>query len=365
MEMVRQTGAALRGALHWWLGELAGMVPARLRQRLQRRARSLVVVPRGQDLQIHLQSGDQSESLGLVETANRSSDEVRQIVSTMLSGDRFRRADVVLRVPADEVLSRSLELPTGAEDDLRQALRFQIDRLTPFSADEVYFDHIVRDRDIAAKRMTVELFVAPRERIAEAVERLREVHLPPAAIDIANGRDGLATMLDPKTGGPASRRTGAVSLANVALIVAVSLLAAAAVYVPLAQQQRERTLLETRVTAIKADAAEAASMRDELERLLQQDSFLLDRKRDSISVVEVLDELSRALPDDTWVLEFRVRDGEIRLLGYSSSASALVGLLDSSSAFKTPRFVSPVTQDQRSGKERFHIAFKIEEGGES
>ena len=48
--------------------------------------------------------------------------------------------------------------------------------------------------------------------------------------------------------------------------------------------------------------------------------------------------------------------------GQSPAASALIGALESSGLFENVRFTSPVTQDRRSGLERFHITAQIVKG---
>ena len=44
----------------------------------------------------------------------------------------------VFCIPAERVLQRNLTLPVAAEDNLRQVLAFEMDRQTPFKADQIY-----------------------------------------------------------------------------------------------------------------------------------------------------------------------------------------------------------------------------------
>ena len=54
-------------------------------------------------------------------------------------------------------------MPAATEENLAQVLSFEMDRLTPFRADEVYFDHRVVGRDAAAATLAVLVAVARRD----------------------------------------------------------------------------------------------------------------------------------------------------------------------------------------------------------
>ena len=76
-------------------------------------------------------------------------------------------------------------------------------------------------------------------------------------------------------------------------------------------------------------------------------------------VTEVLSELTRLVPDQAHIVQLELRDGTVQLHGYAATASELISLLDESRLFKTPQFRSPVTQDPRSGSERFHLSVEL------
>ena len=73
--------------------------------------------------------------------------------------------------------------------------------------------------------------------------------------------------------------------------------------------------------------------------------------------------LARLIPDQAYVTRLQIRDGGIVLVGHADKASALIGVLERSPLFTSPRFQSPLTRDPRTGKERFQIAVDLAEGG--
>ena len=106
-------------------------------------------------------------------------------------------------------------------------------------------------------------------------------------------------------------------------------------------------------------------MRDRLGVLTKSAEFLVADKTGHPLVVEVLDELTRVVPDQAYLVQLQLRDQTVELHGFASTASDLIGVLEQSPLFNAPQFRAPVTQDRRSGAERFHISAELtaSEGG--
>jgi len=78
----------------------------------------------------------------------------------------------VFCIPAERVLTRTLSLPAAAEDNLRQVLSFEMDRQTPFKADQIYFDSRVLGRDASGRNLQVELVLLPRAQLDQEIGAL-------------------------------------------------------------------------------------------------------------------------------------------------------------------------------------------------
>ena len=103
-------------------------------------------------------------------------------------------------------LRKALDLPLAAEDDLDQLLRFEMDRLTPFRAEDVVFAQRVLERDPERQRMTVELQVAPRAVVEQALAMAAACKVRPTRVELARPK--------PRGGTRGRRRTGAQSAAG-------------------------------------------------------------------------------------------------------------------------------------------------------
>jgi hypothetical protein len=80
---------------------------------------------------------------------------------------RGRRAARAHRDPVARGARRTLTLPAAVEESLRQAVGYDLDRLTPFKADELYYDAVVAAREPAQGTIRVD-FAAVRRPIVDA-----------------------------------------------------------------------------------------------------------------------------------------------------------------------------------------------------
>jgi general secretion pathway protein L len=345
--------------LGWWLGELGGLVPRRLRQQGRRERRGAVLIFGRQSSVVLQRIADDERVLGSVDTDAPDHD---QHLSQLLKQVKRRRRPVTVRLSDELGLRKVLDLPMAAKDDLDQMLRLEMDRLTPFRADEVYFAHRVLSSDPRTRRMAVELQLAPKRELERALETARSFGITPPRVELAAGAEGSSTLNllpgEPVHGARENRLRRALAL--VAL-----LLAATAVAIPLQRQRATVAKLQADVAAARAEAEESLAMRDRLEQLTRSAQFLAGDKSRQPLVVRVLDELTRLVPDQAYITQLDIHDKTVEVQGFAATASDLIALLEQSPLFKAPEFRSPVTQDRRSGAERFHVSAELvsEEGG--
>jgi general secretion pathway protein L len=252
-----------------------------------------------------------------------------------------------------------LTLPVMAAADLRDALAFQIDRQTPFSPDDVYFDYRVRDRDNDAKRLSIELVVAPRTVVERAVTTARGLGFDPAAVSVGgiNGADPFELNLLPRA--MASRRRNFRPLLSIAAIVALLAGAWTIANAALDRRVANADALTERVDLARLRASKMQELKDERDALKVESQFLSQRKAQEPKPVLFIEELTRALPDHTWLFHLQQDGTRLRLSGFTSDASSLIGLIDALPMFTSPKFGSPVTRDPRREKDRFNIVAEL------
>jgi general secretion pathway protein L len=281
--------------------------------------------------------------------------------------------EAALIIPESLALRRPVALPAAASENLREVLSFEMDRLTPFKAPDIYYDFRALPRSGArygAKRgggaevrfgqqLRVDLLVVCRSDVDWALDLARGAGLKPEWLEVADQRDDPAFNLLPVTSESVHRKRyrTAAALAGIACA-----LVAARISLPLYQLQASRDRLETEVAEARGLAAESGKLRDDLDEAVRRGRQLHELKRRTPASIAILDEVTRVLPDGTWLNSLDLRDGALSLSGYSAKASALIALLEDSDLLEEVQFRSQVTFDQKSGAERFSISARITEG---
>jgi general secretion pathway protein L len=92
--------------------------------------------------------------------------------------------------------------------------------------------------------------------------------------------------------------------------------------------------------------------------------FLLEKRLYTPLVIDLVDDLTRILPDGAWVEQLEVKSGQVRIRGQAEEASALIGQVEASRFFQGATFISPVTSDRRTGKDRFYLSAQIARGSD-
>jgi len=344
--------------LRWWTGELASMVPGRLRQAGPGMGDYALVGMHGADLVVRPQQGGKAGDECRLPV--KSADAAGQRTAFIAALDKLQagRRDVALVLPPGRVLRKTLALPLATEENLRQVLEFQMEQHTPFTPAQVYFGHRLAGRDFGSGQLTVEFAATPRDAVDEAVKTLAgwgaRVRAVVAEDMLANGQ---AVNLRPAVQGraPSTLLRGA----NPWLAALVLLLALATLIVPLVIKREAILQLNPWVEKGKVAAEATDALRRELETRVEQHNYLPEKKRMQPPVIIVLEELSRVLPDDTWVQQMDVKGKELQIQGETGSSSRLVSLFEQSAMFHDASFRSPLTKGQGAGTERYHLALEI------
>ncbi len=330
-------GIRLSRVLSWWLGELAAMLPARLRdRRIQRQAVLLTA----------------AEAVVTRDGAELGRFHDRRDLARALAGP------VALRLPPGRAVRRMVPLPAAAEDNLRQVLAFEMDRQTPWAAADVVYACRVVAREPARRRIEAEMVVAPRVVVEEALALARRWGVTPDTVEAGEAAAGGLDLLPP---GSRRRRDWAGRLS--AAVVALAVLGVAAAGLAGIDRRRDAARqLGAQAAALEGRAREAAELRRRLDREDADARFLASRKSAFPPMVAVIDELTRVLPDNAWIGQLEVAGGGIEVIGWSPSATEVVRRMEEAALFHHAEFRSPLLPDPGQGMERFHVAARLAGG---
>lgn len=363
MDMIRQnqhfriTSSLKRwvgGFLSWWSSELAALLPGRLRR---------AIMPSEERLFLNLDGDELIVSQGTVDDMKPVARHALQVADDTAVEPPRDRADqeVVLCLPRNKVLNKSLMLPLVAEENLREVLAFEMDRYTPFTPELAYYDYAVVARLPAENTLAVDLFLAPREELDELLASLARLGFVPDRFMVRCNQAGDLHPVNLLPVQVSNRKPRLSYRINIVLAVLALLLLIGTLATPLLQKHQTIRTLEPLLQSATGQAKEAQTLRQEIDRLTAESRFLVDRKNSTRLVLELINELTRLLPDDTWITRLEINGPEVHIQGQSAAAATLIPLLESSDNLRNARFRSPVTQEPRSQNERFHLSAEIQE----
>jgi general secretion pathway protein L len=270
----------------------------------------------------------------------------------------FRGSRVELQLQSDQVMTCLLDFPSKAGDFLDGMVRTQIDRLTPWTANDAVFGWSL---PTAAANDRIDVIFAATSKL-KVQPLLQFVHMldaasvaiyatasvaarPPVRIKLFDlpWRSAIGSMAR-------VRRLLRAVLLSAGLAAAASLLIATYLADHLQSEQDElQRQISQRRAALRLDPNSAGSGLD----------LLAKRKQTTPSSVMVLEAISRVLPDTTYVTELRIEGDKVQVVGMTQDAPSLIRLMEQSPQFTRATFFAPTTHAANETGERFHIEAHI------
>lgn len=348
----------LKRFCQWWGRELAFLVPERLKTLLSDRSGTLVLASNDAGFEIRFHREGQAEPPQIWQLDANNPDSYRQLKS---QHPEFDKSDCCLRLGNHQALKKIVHLPAAAQENLQQVVGFELGRYTPFQAEQVYFAALPLAKTELGQ-IEVLLVFTPRTVLDEQLAKLHNLGIRPTHVDycqatIACPASSPAYNLLPKLYQP---ETSLLSQSIHWLLNGLLLTLLLAVLIwPVWQESQAVDTLKSQLKSLEKQTRVVEDQQHEIDALRQQTQRLLDIKTQSPSLVAVLNELSRLLKDDTWLTHFQFAENRLQIQGQSPAASSLIGLLEDSAYFSNVSFVSPLTQDKTTGRERFQISMDV------
>jgi len=371
------SGIGLPRFWRWWMAELKPVVPAASRSALQRwRMRPVIEFgereavfwrPEIVNGEIELAAmakaplqGDPADvtAVGRAAMASIGADAQGNVAA--------RPPRVVVALAPRQVMRKRMVLPAAVEENLEQALSYDLDRHTPFRAEQLYFDAVVVERDPARKTITVD-WVAALKTIVDGARRQVEAWGASVQAVIPGPASTMPPRLNlipaderPRVGGWRRWQVWA----PLALLAAIAI---AAVIVPLVQKRDYAIALNKQAEEARGQALAADAVRTQLERAQAEYNFVLAKKYAYPGTVQLLDGVTRVLPDDTWVTQLEMRTSlrgkdtqrDLVVRGESANAGKLIGLLEDSKLVEQAALRSSTTKIQPGPGEIFDLGAQV------
>ncbi|MGZ4980888.1 MAG: PilN domain-containing protein [Methylobacter sp.] len=343
----------------WWLRELDFLVPEKIRQLINEKQGFIIVRPENNRLALTYVLNEKVEPLAILE---RNASGIEQYKALRAKDERLAKANVILRLTGNEAIQKELALPAAVKENLSQVVAYELDRYTPFKAEQVYFAVKPLEGEHEPGQIRIMLVVTPRETLDALYEFIRAMDMSPLFVDYEAAPNDLEQRYDTYNLLPESLREKPAStprLIYTGLIAGILLLLGAALVLPVWFESQTVNTLQEKIDAIEKDVKEVKALQLEIDAMVDETRLLIAQKNAAPTIVDMLNTLSTLIKDDTWLSYAQYANKNLQIQGESPSASALIGVLEDSKLFANARFVSPVTQDRVTGQERFQITVDV------
>ncbi len=340
--------------LSWWRAELLSALPPAWREWLAAEPPVVTLAPAAEGWLLRRVRAGRVE---VEETVAADRDALLSGAERLRAGQEHAPRQVLM-LPSGRTLRRRLTLPLAAEEHLASVLAFEMDRQTPFRADQIYFDHRIQKRDPSARTMLVELLAVPRAVLDELLQKVGNLPLDAADVAVAELPAGF-NLLPPER---RARRVDKRLRINLILGATAVALIWLVMWQSLALRERAIEDLNADKAQSSAAAMQSAELKRQLRDAIEGASFLADKKAKQAVTVDVLAEITRLVPDDTWLERLSFIGNQVQLQGQSARADKLIGILTDSRCLSKPQFQGIIQPDGATGKERFSLAADLKTG---
>jgi general secretion pathway protein L len=344
----------IRHFLSWWRAGLVAWLPEKWRGENRQRAHIQCVYTSDSLLfrRVDKQGGIGEEKQFNIDTVLGDKAQLEKWLS------RYPEDEIVLCVAEEKVLSKRINLPIQARENLSAVIQFEIDRQTPFKPEQVYTSFDVVDRDTTETTLSVLLSVVPKQSVAPTLEILKQLGLSPSKLVLQSqkGADSQVTLL------AKTKRQSKGSLVNYGLAAFAFILLLLVLYQPLYHYESLSEAIIPELAQAKKQATQVNALKRENEAILNRLKYVDVQLAKYRQRIIILNELAMVLPVHTWLERSEIQGPTITLAGESSAASDLISLLTETGHFDDVHFSAPTTHNNKSGKEHFQIEALIKLG---
>lgn len=342
----------------WWQG-INSLLPVPLADMFLRPAPTVCVAMEAGELVItQLLPGRPERELVRLNHAEFELLEDQSLHEQLVTGTDEKLLQLELVLPDSQVLRRKVTVPAAAHNDLRQALGFQISKLTPFNRDQVFYDVVAGSANRSAAMHEVELVVVARAFAQPWLDQVSRVSGMPVArlqVSMPTGQKNTNNLLG-QPGVPSRwhKRLNLNSYLVALLVISVGL----AMLAPVAKLRLQAALVNQEVAALDRQVAEIRHGWQELQREVEGLEFMLGQYEQRRHPSLVLAELTRLIPDNVYLTSMILDQNGIQLTGQGTAVVELIEILNESELFEQARFSSAITRG-RDGLDVFAISMQM------
>lgn len=339
--------AGLHRLLDWWGQGLRLALPPRLRTRW---------FPLPSGVWLRLEGAGTQAWIGRRDHPAASSTDITVDAESVL----MRHPDLprwLLLAPGNAVRA-TVSLPQAAAAHLREALRYEIDRQTPFAAADVAWDARALEVDPVAKTVRAELIAVPLTRLSPLLARAESLGIVLQGVDVADeeGRPAGINLL------PADMRLQPVNRwrrRNLVLAGVAAGLVIAAVIISLQRERMRNDALKQQLEQQSGEVRRVSAQRQRLAELTTGAREINEQRQRRASLTAVLNELAERVPANGYIERLTVQGSQMQMSGVAPQSTRLVPSLQGSHLWADVTMSGAVAADVGRGGDRYTLSMRL------
>ncbi len=348
----------------WWGRELISFVPERLRAALSDKTGYVFLQVTGNTFKFSREIDGQKKTIAELAFNEQGLEQFQKLLDR---NAELQKSRLILRLNSQQAIKKILYLPVAVKENLKQVVEFEMDRYTPFNSDQVYFALKPQGKEENGQ-IKVLLVLTPREVLDAIYLQLNSAEIYPDVIDYEDAANDFAEdfqiyNLLPEWERPVKNRivqTFTWLLSFVVLFLMFTVLA-----FPIWREEKVVDSLRQQIKRLEKDTIFVQTQQLEIDRIVDETEQLNQVKTSRPALVELIDILSELINDDTSLTHLKYQQGRLQIQGQSPTSEVMIGVLEASPLFSNVRFISPLTQDRRTGLERFQISLDVNTNGDA
>ncbi|MGJ8662316.1 MAG: PilN domain-containing protein [Marinicella sp.] len=353
--------SSIHAFFNWWSHELKGLVPEQYRTALFPESVAVYVTGiEDEENGVHIwQSTDEGLQQITFDDSVKGKEWWHKLNHYL--GISEVETEVTYLLPEAGVLARNVAMPIAVINDIDSVLSFELDKYIPFKVEDVVFSYRKGDVVEGSEKFPIMLTAIKKKELSHLIDLFETKGLQLSSIDVnlgtAEAPAKLGVNLLPKE--IRKKKDWTKIKWNAALGFVAILLLGFVMYSSLDNKRAKIESLEAQVSELKKDARRAKLLETQLNESIQAANFLGNLKENMPSRLLMLKELTQMIPSNTYLTRIMIDEARLEVVGQSDNANALVPILNQSSIWYEPQIIGNVTQDARTGKEKFTIKSEL------
>lgn len=309
LKSLLDTQVDINKLLQWWTQELIGLIPESIKNILYGKRHLLIISLADEKLIVRYITQYKEEFTHAFSLNDSGKQQYQKFIK---ENPHYNDAYLGIRLPEHTAITKEIIIPEAVRENIHQAISYQIDTLTPFRQDDIYFDTSIITENKVQKNIKLRLILTPKKHLDNLYNTLINFGIKPEFADIEPfpinhlSKEQYYNLLPKTKTHKKNRKSLWILLASfmmtLLLLISIPLIPLAMDY-KIINDLEQRFLLLNKKSQAMGDISSAENSIENIIALRQKTPSLL----------EVMDVLSNQFNSETSLKRFTYKEGGLEM----------------------------------------------------